>query len=132
MWAELRAQFRLAVPATLTYLFGRSLVSIALVFIGRMGELQLAAAALANTSSNVSGLSIMVGMGTAISTVCGQAYGAKNYRKVGQTLQLGLLVFWLACLPISVLWWNSERILLLCGQDPAVSAYSGQYLRYLI
>ena len=42
---------------------------------------------------NVSGLSVLVGMGTAVSTICGQAYGAKNYRKVGETLQLGLLVF---------------------------------------
>lgn len=129
---ELRQQFRLAIPATLTYLFGRSLVSISLVFIGRMGDLQLAAAALANTSTNVSGLSIMVGMGTAVSTVCGQAYGAQNYRKVGETLQLGMLVFWLACLPISLLWWNGESVLLLCGQDPAVAEYAGRYIRYLI
>ena len=58
-----------------------------------MGDLELAAAALANTTMNVSGLSVLVGMGTAVSTICGQAYGAKNYRKVGETLQLGLLVF---------------------------------------
>eukprot|EP01044_Picomonas_judraskeda_P026710 COSAG03_NODE_8219_length_825_cov_0.924242_2_plen_128_part_01 len=67
---EIVLQLRLALPATLTYLFGRSLVSIALVFIGRMGDLELGAAALANTTSNVSGLSIIVGMGTAVSTIC--------------------------------------------------------------
>ena len=91
--AEAAQQLRLALPATVTYLFGRSFVSICLIFIGRMGDLELAAAALANTTMNVSGLSVLVGMGTAVSTICGQAYGAKNYRKVGETLQLGLLVF---------------------------------------
>ena len=55
----------LALPATVTYLFGRSFVSICLIFIGRMGDLELAAAALANTTMNVSGLSVLVGMGTA-------------------------------------------------------------------
>ena len=152
--AEAAQQLRLALPATVTYLFGRSFVSICLIFIGRMGDLELAAAALANTTMNVSGLSVLVGMGTAVSTICGQAYGAKNYRKVGETLQLGLLVFCAprcplpptpppltacfcdaagaACVPISLLWWNIEGVLLLCGQDPAVSAYAARYLRWLI
>lgn len=48
--AEVWLQLRLATPATITYLFGRSLVSICLIFIGRMGDLELAAAALANTT----------------------------------------------------------------------------------
>ena len=110
---ELSQQAKLALPATLTYLLGRSLVSIGLVFIGRLGELQLAAAALANTTTNVSGLSIVVGMGTACSTICGQAFGAGNYDKVGKTLRLALAVFWAACVPISVSWWYSDRILLV-------------------
>lgn len=37
--AEVWLQLRLATPATITYLFGRSLVSICLIFIGRMGDL---------------------------------------------------------------------------------------------
>lgn len=129
---EIVLQLRLALPATLTYLFGRSLVSIALVFIGRMGDLELGAAALANTTSNVSGLSIIVGMGTAVSTICGQAFGAGNYRKVGETLQLAVLVNWLVCIPISILWWNAEAVLRLCGQDHAVAAAAGDYMRWLI
>jgi MATE family multidrug resistance protein len=129
---EIILQLRLALPATITYLFGRSLVSIALVFIGRMGDLELAAAALANTTSNVSGLSIIVGMGTAVSTICGQAYGAGNYRKVGETLQLAVLVNWAVCIPISILWWNAEGVLLLCGQDHSVAAAAGDYMRWLI
>ena len=132
MLPEVVLQLRLALPATLTYLFGRSMVSISLVFIGRMGDLPLAAAALANTTSNVSGLSIIVGMGTAVSTICGQAYGAGNYRKVSETLQLAVLVNWAVCVPISILWWNAEAVLLLCGQDTAVAAASGEYMRWLI
>eukprot|EP01052_Picozoa_sp_SAG31_P012734 SAG31_NODE_751_length_12354_cov_14.018605_1_plen_166_part_00 len=130
--AELAKQFRLALPATLSYLLSRSLVSIGLVFIGRLGDLPLAAAALANTTSNVSGLSIVVGMSTAASTICGQAFGAGNFSKVGRTLRLSLLVFWAACLPISLAWWHSEAILRLCGQSPAIAAGSGSYLRWLI
>lgn len=129
---EIRLQLRLALPATITYLFGRSLVSIALMFIGRMGDLELAAAALANTTSNVSGLSIIVGMGTAVSTICGQAFGAGNYRKVGETLQLAVLVNWAVCIPISVLWWYAEPVLILCGQDDAVAAAAGDYMQWLI
>ena len=130
--AELVAQFRLALPATLTYLLGRSLVSIGLVFIGRLGDLPLAASALANTTTNVSGLSILVGMGTAVSTICGQAYGAGNYDKVGKTARLSLLVFWTTSGLISVVWWHSEAILLLCGQAPAIAAASAAYIGWLI
>ena len=53
---ELRKQARLAVPATLTNLLGRSLVTVSLIWIGKIpGDVPLAAAALANTTTNVFG-----------------------------------------------------------------------------
>ena len=74
----------------------------------------------------------MVGMGTAVSTICGQAYGAGNHRKVAEMLQLALWVNWAVCIPISILWWNAEAILIVLGQDPSVSSAAGDYIRWLI
>jgi len=42
----------------------------------------LAAASLGNTFANVTGMSIMVGLSSALSTLASQAYGARDYRLV--------------------------------------------------
>jgi MATE family multidrug resistance protein len=34
--------------------------------------------------------------------------------------------------PIILLWCFTESLLVLCGQDPEISAMAGEYIRYLI
>ena len=60
---------------------------ISVMFVGRLGETPLAAAAMASTLANVSGLSLLVGLSSALSTLGSQAYGAGAYDVVGIVLQ---------------------------------------------
>lgn len=74
-FAELRAQLRTSVPATLSMILYKVPWLISLAFVGRIGAKELAAAALATTLCNVTGMSLSVGLSTAITTLTAQARG---------------------------------------------------------
>ncbi|GJN02950.1 hypothetical protein PR202_ga20346 [Eleusine coracana subsp. coracana] len=69
---------------------------------------------------------------TALDTLCGQAFGARQYHLLGVYKQRAMLVIGLTCVPFSLLWANAGRILAFIGQDPAVAAEAGTYARWLI
>lgn len=52
-----------------------------------------------------------------------QSFGSPNKKHVGVILQRGTLVLLLCCFPCWALFLNTETILLLFRQDPAVSRY---------
>ena len=72
---ELRAQLRTSIPATLSMLLYKVPWLLSLSFVGSIGSRELAAAALATTLCNVTGMSLSVGLSSAITTLTGQAGG---------------------------------------------------------
>ena len=78
------------------------------------------------------GTFFQLGMGSTLETLCGQAYGAKNYRMVWIFLQRAEVVLNVTSIPIAILWMNMEKVLLSLGQEPLISQKSSDYLRYLI
>jgi MATE family multidrug resistance protein len=105
---------------------------VSVMFVGHLGELPLAGASLAASLANVTGFSLLVGMAGALDTLCGQAFGARQYGLLGVYKQRAMLVLALACVPIAVVWANAGQILLAVGQDPDIAAEAGAYARWLI
>lgn len=58
----------------------------------RLGAQALASGLMANALYNITGLSMMMGLACGMETLCGQAFGAGNYRQVGIVLQRGIIV----------------------------------------
>ena len=56
-----------------------------------------------------------------------QAYGARDYKALGEVLQRALLVCWVACIPVALLWSQSTALMVAVGQDPAIAAMAGRY-----
>lgn len=71
-------------------------------------------------------------MACALETLCGQAYGAKQYHKLGTYTYSSIIILIPACLPIAVIWIFMDKILILVGQDPQVSAEACRYSIWLI
>jgi len=83
--------------------------------------------------ANITWWSVVYGLATALDTLCSQAFtGAMSVTTVGVHLQTGILVMGIFVVPVSLVWWNGEYLLLALGQDPQLAALSGIYLRYLI
>lgn len=92
----------------------------------------MAAAGLANVTANVIGNSIVIGLGGALTTICSQAYGAKNNELLNFTLQRALAILILICIPLSVSWVYSRGIMVVLGQSDDIATLASKYLMYLI
>ncbi|CAN1291525.1 Protein DETOXIFICATION 16 [Linum perenne] len=106
-------------------LFQYSLQLISVMYVGRLGQLPLASASLATSFAGM-------GMGGAVETFCGQAYGAGKHKLLGIHLQRSMVVISLLTIPISILWAFTNQIFILLRQDENISSGAGTYAIFLI
>ncbi|EFN52900.1 hypothetical protein CHLNCDRAFT_54230 [Chlorella variabilis] len=129
---ESSALLRLAVPMALTNLCGYCIAQVTVIFVGRLGAVELSAAILATSLFNVTGLSVLTGFSAAMETLAGQAYGAKSYRAVGVVLQRALIIVTLLTALLATVWSKAESLLLLAGQDEEIAAMAAHYILRMI
>ncbi|KAJ3030997.1 UNVERIFIED_CONTAM: hypothetical protein HDU68_007031 [Siphonaria sp. JEL0065] len=134
---EAREMIALALPVSIGYLLQMSLNMAAIMTLGRLGTNALAAIILTTLYANVTGFSLIVGMGTAIDTLCSQAFGEHlagtgDKKELGRHLTRTLFVMLTMCIPIALLWLFTEPLLLLVGQDDVIVQLSGRYIKWLI
>jgi MATE family multidrug resistance protein len=128
---ELAETVKLAAPMAATQLGQIAMMTTDLAFIGRLGDVAVAAAALAGT---VYFVAFTVGMGlmSAVAPLAAQGFGARNPRMVRRALRSGLWAGLLVSLPIMVLPLWGEQILQALGQANAPAHLAQQYLFGLV
>ncbi|KAL5987845.1 hypothetical protein ACLOJK_035601 [Asimina triloba] len=60
--------------------------------------------------------------------ICGQAFGAKRWSLLALILQRTLVILFISCLPLTLLWLAMEKFLRWCGQDPKVMPVASIYI----
>ncbi|PON70181.1 Multi antimicrobial extrusion protein [Parasponia andersonii] len=129
---ESKRLWKLAGPAIFTSICQYSLGALTQTFAGLIGELELAAVSIEN--SVIAGLAfgIMLGMGSALETLCGQAYGAGSLRMLGVYMQRSwVILLTTACLLVPIYIW-SPPILELIGQTTEISTASGRFAVWML
>ncbi|KAK9285805.1 hypothetical protein L1049_025006 [Liquidambar formosana] len=109
-------------------IYGKSAISM--LFMGKLGKEALAGGSLSIGFANITGYSVISGLALGMEAISSQAYGAKQWPLMGQTLQRTIAILASTCIPISLLWLNVEPILLFCGQDPEISSIASTYLAF--
>ena len=61
-------------------------------------------------------------------TLCGQAYGAKNYPMIGVVMQRAMLINALVAIPIVLLWTRMSGILVWLGQSADIAPLAAKYM----
>lgn len=129
---ESKKLWNLAGPAIFTALCQYSLGALTQTFAGQLSELDLAAVSVEN--SVVAGLAfgIMLGMGSALETLCGQAFGAGQIRMLGVYMQRSwvILVTTACCLVPLYVW--SPPILELIGETTEISQAAGKFALWML
>ncbi|KAF0920598.1 hypothetical protein E2562_035795 [Oryza meyeriana var. granulata] len=135
-WREATAEagrlFALAAPMIAVALLQLMMQLISTVMVGHLGEVALAGAAIANSLTNVSGFSVLMGLACGLETICGQAYGAEQYHKLALYMYRSIIVLLLVSVPIAILWVFIPEVLPLIGQQPEIASEAGKYALWLI
>ncbi|WRX27104.1 Multi antimicrobial extrusion protein - like 10 [Theobroma cacao] len=131
-WIELRLIFSLAAPAIFVYMINNAMSLSTRVFCGHLGNLELAAASLGNSGVQLFAYGLMLGMGSAVETLCGQAYGALRYNMLGVYLQRSTIVLTLTGIPLALAYVFSKPILILLGESAMVASASAVFVYGLI
>lgn len=123
----------LAWPVIISYLLSFTL-NIASVFsLGHIGTTELASIALATMLCNVTGFSVGMGMASALDTLCSQSYtGSTDRHALGKHVQRGIVVMFFLSIPIATLWLFTEQLLIIAGQDAAISKLAGVFTFWMI
>lgn len=130
--AELRATLALGWPLILTNVAQNALMMTDVILMGRLGSEALAAGAL-GTNLYFAFLIFGIGLMSATSPLIAEELGRRRHsvREVRRTVRQG---FWAAitvAVPIWLVSWNGEALLLAMGQEPALAHSAGEYIRAL-
>ncbi|CAL5338873.1 unnamed protein product [Camellia sinensis] len=122
----------IAAPMVAVTLSQYLLQVVSIMMVGHLGELSLSSTAIAISLSSVTGFSLLLGMASALETLCGQAYGAQQYKKLGTQTHTAIFSLIIVCLPLSIIWIYMGKILIFIGQDPLISREAGKFIICLV
>ncbi|MBC2776575.1 MATE family efflux transporter [Parasphingopyxis marina] len=127
---EIRATLALAWPLVLGNLAQASIHTTEVLILGRYDVDALAAAALGVNLYFAFAIFAM-GLVTAASPLIAAEYGRRwnSVRDVRRTVRQALWASLAICLPCWLILWNSESLLLLLGQEPALSRDAAHFIR---
>nr|ACL53378.1 unknown [Zea mays] len=75
---------------------------------------------------------VQLGMGSAVETLCGQAYGAHKHGMLGVYLQRSTVLLMATAVPLTVVYAFSARILVLLGESERISRAAAVFVYGLI
>ncbi|KAM3745041.1 hypothetical protein ACB098_06G096300 [Castanea mollissima] len=131
-WIEFKLLFYLAAPAVIVYMINYLMSMSTQIIAGHLGNLELAAASLGNNGIQVFAYGLMLGMGSAVETLCGQAYGAQKYEMLGIYLQRSTILLTLAGVLLSIIYIFSKPILIFLGESPRIASAAAIFVYGLI
>ncbi|KAF8018504.1 hypothetical protein BT93_H3398 [Corymbia citriodora subsp. variegata] len=125
VWVESKKLWHIVGPSIFSRVASYSMLVITQAFAGHLGDLELAAMAL--TTNLIIGLDfgLLLGMASALETLCGQAFGAKKYYMLGVYLQRSWIVLFLCCILLLPLYLLASPFLKLLGQPHDIANMSG-------
>ncbi|XP_021746492.1 protein DETOXIFICATION 29-like [Chenopodium quinoa] len=129
---ELKKTMYLAAPSTFMRTCQYSLGAISITVTGQLNTLDLAAFSVENSVIAGFSFGLLFGMGSALETLCGQAYGAKQLNMLGVYLQRSWVILFTTALILSPLYIFATPLLLLIGETPAISRAAGKVATWMI
>ncbi|CAH2042812.1 unnamed protein product [Thlaspi arvense] len=125
VWIESKKLWHIVGPSIFSRITSYSMLVITQAFAGHLGDHELAAVSIASNVIVGLDFGLLLGMASALETLCGQAFGAKKCHMLGVYMQRSWIVLFLYCILILPLYLFTSPILKLLGQPPGVAELSG-------
>ncbi|KAI4308151.1 hypothetical protein L6164_031255 [Bauhinia variegata] len=129
---ESRLLWLLSGSSIVVSIFNYMLSFVTMMFSGHLGSLELAGASIASVGIQGLAYGIMLGMASAVQTVCGQAYGAGKLSAMGIVCQRAIILHLGAAVLLTLVYWFSGDILKAIGQSESIAAQGQIFARGLI
>ncbi|CAN6459857.1 unnamed protein product [Victoria cruziana] len=129
---ESKKLWHLAGPAIFTAICNYSLGALTMTFTGQVGELELAAVSIENSVVAGFGFGFLLGMGSALETLCGQAFGAGRMRMLGIYMQRSWVILFTTALILTPVYIFSNRILKLVGVYDELADLAGEFAIWML
>nr|DAD48348.1 TPA_asm: hypothetical protein HUJ06_018285 [Nelumbo nucifera] len=126
IWAETKKLWRVAFPSIISRVAAFGFLIATQSFMGHIGETELTSYALVLNIlvRFINGL--LLGMVSALETLCGQAFGAKQYHMMGIYLQRSWVVLFVTSVILYPFFIFSGPIFRLLGQEEELSRVAGK------
>ncbi|KAI8528185.1 hypothetical protein RHMOL_Rhmol12G0131000 [Rhododendron molle] len=131
-YEESKKLWYLAAPAILTSGCQYSLGAITQVFAGQLGTTELATFSVENSIIAGFGMGIMLGMGSALETLCGIAFGAGKIEMLGIYMQRSWVILNSTALIVMFVYVFATPFLEIMGQTEAISKEAGTFALWMI
>ncbi|XP_050215297.1 protein DETOXIFICATION 27-like [Mercurialis annua] len=131
-WLESNKIWQIAGPSIFSRLAMFSMTIITQSFAGHLGDLNLAAISIATTVIISISFGFLLGMASALETLCGQAFGAGRYHMLGIYMQRSCIVLFICSILLLPMFLFATPILKLIGQPEAVAEQTGLVAIWLI
>ncbi|GLJ41656.1 hypothetical protein SUGI_0862080 [Cryptomeria japonica] len=131
-WTESKKLWRIAGPAIFTRICSYSMQVITRICAGHMGVVELAAVAIHGYVIGGLAFGFMLGMGSALETLCGQAFGAGKIQMLGVYLQRSWLILLGAAVLLNFICIFATPVLKLLGQENDVADLAGEYALWML
>ncbi|KAG2724981.1 hypothetical protein I3760_01G045500 [Carya illinoinensis] len=132
VWIESKKLWHILGPSIFSRLASYSMLVITNAFAGHLGELDLAAISIANNVIVGFDFGLLLGMASALETLCGQAFGAKKYYMLGVYMQRSWIVLFVCCVLLLPIYLFATPVLKLLGQPSDVAELSGLVSLWMI
>ncbi|KAJ9298288.1 hypothetical protein DTO271G3_3893 [Paecilomyces variotii] len=129
---EARVIGQYSAPLMLTFLLQYSLTVASIFTLGHLGKVELGAVSLASMTASITGYGVYQGLATSLDTLCAQAYGSGRKKLVGLQMQRMIYFLWLVTIPIALIWFFADRILMKIVPEKDVAVLAGRYLKIVV
>lgn len=130
-WEICKKIFSLALPMAGSQFINVASGFLCMAMLAQLGHEVLAASALivsTQLSIMVSGMSILF----SLSVLVGHAYGAKEYSTIGNYVQQSWVLALLISIPIMILFWHMDSLLIFFGQSQEIAGIVHSYFHAFI
>ncbi|KAA8538132.1 hypothetical protein F0562_027740 [Nyssa sinensis] len=125
IWIESKKLWIIAGPSIFARLAAYSMNVVTQAFAGHLGEVELASISIALNVIAGFDFGLLLGMASALETLCGQAFGAKRYHMLGVYMQRSWIVLFLCSVLLLPLYTFASPLLKLLGQPDDVAEQTG-------
>ncbi|KAK3149985.1 hypothetical protein QOZ80_3AG0225830 [Eleusine coracana subsp. coracana] len=131
-WQESKLLWHIAFPAILTAVFQFSIGFVTVGFAGHIGSVELAAVTVVENVIEGFAYGVLMGMGSALETLCGQAVGAGQVDMLGVYIQRSWIICGATAVVLTPTYLFTGAILRGLRQPGEISDVAGTYARWVV